>query len=71
MDFKDKIIMCLVVMVVVLCGFLQVKEQEQEPEPANEIIYNIVDANGRVIVSCRGDINTIQFCIEKSREVNK
>lgn len=72
MDFKDKIIMCLVVMVVVLCG-LQVKEQEpeSEPEPQNKIEYQLQDANGRVIVSCRGDINSIQFCIEKSREVNK
>lgn len=71
MDFKDKIIMCLVVMVVVLCGFLQVKEQEPESEPQNKIEYQLQDANGRVIVSCRGDINAIQFCIEKSREVNK
>ena len=54
MDFKDKIIMCLVVMVVLLAIFLQAEinqkqEQEQEPEPANEIIYNVVDDNGRVI----------------------
>lgn len=40
-------------------------------EPQNKIEYQIQDANGRVIVSCRGDINTIQFCIDKSREVNK
>lgn len=49
MDFKDKIIMCLVVMVVVLCGFLQVKEHEPESEPANNIIYNVVDDDGHVI----------------------
>lgn len=41
------------------------------PEETNKIEYQLQDANGRVIVSCRGDINTIQFCIEKSREVNK
>lgn len=52
MDFKDKIILCLVAMVFVLAIFLQAEinqKQEQEPEPANEIIYNVVDENGRVI----------------------
>lgn len=51
MDFKDKIIMCLVAMVFVLAVFLQVKEQEpeSEPEPANNIIYNVVDDDGHVI----------------------
>lgn len=52
MDFKDKIIMCLVAMVVLLAIFLQDEinhKQEQEPEPANEIIYNVVDDNGNVI----------------------
>lgn len=51
MDFKDKIIMCLVAMVFVLAVFLQVKEQEPEPEPANNIIYNVVDDDGHVIGS--------------------
>lgn len=49
MDFKDKIIMCLVVMVVVLAILNSAREQEQEPEPTNEIIYNVVDENGHVI----------------------
>lgn len=52
MDFKDKIILCLVAMVVVLAIFLQDEinqKQEQEPEPTNEIIYNVVDENGHVI----------------------
>lgn len=51
MDFKDKIIMCLVAMVFLLAIFLQaeINKQEQEPDPANEIIYNVVDDNGRVI----------------------
>ena len=52
MDFKDKIIMCLVAMVVVLAIFLQAEinhKQEQEPEPSNEIIYNVVDDDGNVI----------------------
>lgn len=52
MDFKDKIILCLVAMVCLLAIFLQAEinqKQEQEPEPANEIIYNVVDENGRVI----------------------
>ena len=54
MDFKDKIIMCLVAMVCLLAFFLQdyinhEKEREQEPEPANEIIYNVVDDDGHVI----------------------
>lgn len=40
-------------------------------EPQNKIEYQLQDVNGRGIVSCRGDINTIQFCIDKSREVNK
>lgn len=51
MDFKDKIIMCLVAMVFLLAIFLQaeINKQEQEPDPANEIIYNVVDDNGHVI----------------------
>lgn len=52
MDFKDKIILCLVAMVFVLAIFLQDEinqKQEQEPEPTNEIIYNVVDENGHVI----------------------
>ena len=52
MDFKDKIIMCLVAMVCLLAIFLQDEinqKQEQEPEPANEIIYNVVDDDGHVI----------------------
>jgi hypothetical protein len=52
MDFKDKIIMCLVAMVVLLAIFLQDEinqKQKPESEPANEIIYNVVDENGRVI----------------------
>lgn len=52
MDFKDKIILCLVAMVCLLAIFLQDEinqKQEQEPEPANEIIYNVVDDNGNVI----------------------
>lgn len=52
MDFKDKIIMCLVAMVFVLAVFLQVKEEpEPEPEPANNIMYNVVDDDGHVIGS--------------------
>lgn len=53
MDFKDKIIMCLVAMVFVLAVFLQFEinnhEQEPESEPANDIIYNVVDDDGHVI----------------------
>lgn len=52
MDFKDKIIMCLVAMVCVLAVFLQFKNnhgQEPESEPANDIIYNVVDDDGHVI----------------------
>lgn len=56
MDFKDKIILCLVAMVVVLAIFLQdeinqkqEQEPESEPEPANDIIYNVVDDDGHVI----------------------
>lgn len=53
MDFKDKIIMCLVAMVFVLAVFLQVKEQE--PEPENEIIYNVVDVNGDIVGTIKAD----------------
>lgn len=51
MDFKDKIIMCLVAMVFVLTIFSTLKEQEpeSEPEPENNIIYNVVDDDGHVI----------------------
>lgn len=57
MDFKDKIIMCLVAMVVVLAIFLQdeINKQEQEPEPANEIIYNVVDVNGDIVGTIKAD----------------
>ncbi len=51
MDFKDKIIMCLVAMVVVLAilNIAHEQEPESEPEPANDIIYNVVDDDGHVI----------------------
>lgn len=58
MDFKDKIILCLVAMVVVLAIFLQDEinqKQEQEPEPANEIIYNVVDVNGDIVGTIKED----------------
>lgn len=58
MDFKDKIIMCLVAMVVLLAIFLQDEinqKQEQEPEPANEIIYNVVDVNGDIVGTIKAD----------------
>lgn len=58
MDFKDKIILCLVAMVVVLAIFLQDEinqKQEQEPEPANEIIYNVVDVNGDIVGTIKAD----------------
>ena len=57
MDFKDKIIMCLVAMVVVLAIFLQgyINKQEQEPEPANKIIYNVVDVNGDIVGTIKAD----------------
>lgn len=54
MDFKDKIILCLVAMVCVLAIFLQ-SEREQEPEPANEIIYNVVDVNGDIVRTIKVD----------------
>lgn len=40
-------------------------------EPQNKIEYQLQDANGRVIVSCRGNLDAVRFCIEKSKEVNK
>lgn len=40
-------------------------------EPQNKIEYQLQDAHGRVIVSCRGNLDTVRFCIEKSKEVNK
>lgn len=58
MDFKDKIILCLVAMVVMLAIFLQDEinqKQEQEPEPANEIIYNVVDVNGDIVGTIKAD----------------
>ena len=58
MDFKDKIILCLFAMVVVLAIFLQDEinqKQEQEPEPANEIIYNVVDVNGDIVGTIKAD----------------
>ena len=58
MDFKDKIILCLVAMVCLLAMFLQAElnnKQEQEPEPANEIIYNVVDVNGDIVGTIKAD----------------
>lgn len=57
MDFKDKIIMCLVAMVFLLAIFLQaeINKQEQEPDPANEIIYNVVDVNGDIVGTIKAD----------------
>lgn len=40
-------------------------------EPQNKIEYQLQDANGRGIVSCRGNLDAVRFCIEKSKEVNK
>ena len=34
-------------------------------EPQNKIEYQIQDANGRVIVSCRGNLDAVRFCNEK------
>ena len=54
---KDKIIImcllaiaCLLAILKMICvwSFLN-HVHEQEPEPANEIIYNVVDENGHVI----------------------
>ena len=45
-------------MVVVLAIFLQDEinqKQEQEPEPANEIIYNVVDVNGDIVGTIKAD----------------
>ncbi len=57
MDFKDKIILCLVAMVFLLAIFLQaeINKQEQEPDPANEIIYNVVDVNGDIVGTIKAD----------------
>lgn len=57
MDYKDKIIIiclfaiaCLLAILKMICvwTFLN-RAHEQEPEPANEIMYNVVDDNGNVI----------------------
>lgn len=34
-------------------------------EPQNKIEYQLQDANGRVIVSCRGNLDAVRFCNEK------
>ncbi len=57
MDFKDKIIIicllaiaCLLAILKMICVWTYLNSaHEQEPEPANEIIYNVVDENGHVI----------------------
>lgn len=59
MDFKDKIIIICLLAIACLLAILKMfcvwsilnheHEQEQEQEHANEIIYNVVDENGRVI----------------------
>lgn len=56
MDFKDKIIICLVVIVWVLAmAKMFHREEPQEPEPANEIIYNVVDVNGDIVGTIKAD----------------
>ena len=34
-------------------------------EPQNKIEYQLQDANGRVIVSCSGNLDAVRFCNEK------
>lgn len=65
------IIPIFIIVTTQFINFLADSSKASQREPQNKIEYQLQDANGRVIVSCRGDINTIQFCIEKSREVNK
>ena len=56
---KDKIIIiCLLAIAFLLAIFLQDEinqKQEQEPEPANEIIYNVVDVNGDIVGTIKAD----------------
>ena len=44
-------------MVFLLAIFLQaeINKQEQEPDPANEIIYNVVDVNGDIVGTIKAD----------------
>lgn len=57
MGFKDKIIImclvaiaCLLAIIKIFCMWDMINSvHKQEPEPANEIIYNVVDDNGHVI----------------------
>lgn len=57
MDFKDKIIImclvaiaCLLAIIKMFCMWDMINSaHKQGPEPANEIIYNVVDDNGHVI----------------------
>lgn len=61
MDFKDKIIImclvaiaCLLAIIKIFCMWDMINSvHKQEPEPANEIIYNVVDDNGHVIGGVR------------------
>lgn len=57
MDFKDKIIImcliaiaCLLAIIKMFCMWDMINSvHKQEPEPANEIIYNVVDDDGNII----------------------
>lgn len=35
-------------------------------EPQNKIEYQLQDVNGRGIVSCRGNLDAVRFCIYKN-----
>lgn len=55
MDFKDKIIIicllaiaCLLAIIKMFCMWDMINSVHKQ-EPANEIIYNVVDDNGNVI----------------------
>lgn len=63
MDFKDKIIIicllaiaCLLAIIKLFCMWDMINSvHKQEPEPVNEIIYNVVDVNGDIVGTIKAD----------------
>lgn len=60
------IIPIFITITVLFINFLADSLKTRHPrEPQNKIEYQLQDANGRVIVSCRGNLDAVRFCNEK------
>lgn len=61
------IIPIFITVTILFINFLADSLKTRQREPQNKIEYQLQYANGRVIVSCRGNLDAVRFCIEKSK----